>query len=51
MAIIPTDELKNNFLGLQNRTRGGATSELFDTFVYNFLLILRGNSIVTKSVG
>jgi hypothetical protein len=40
MAVIPTDEPKNNFFGLQNRTRGGAIGELFDAFVYNLLLIL-----------
>ena len=50
MAVIPTDKLKDDFLGLQNSTRGSAIGELLDTFVYGPFLILRGNSIVTKGV-
>jgi hypothetical protein len=50
MAVIPADKLKDDFLGLQNSIRGGAIGELLDTFVYGLLLVLRGNSIVTKSV-
>ena len=50
MAVIPTDELKGDFLGLQNSIPGGAFGELLDTFVYGPFLIIRGDSIVGKSV-
>ena len=50
MAVIPTDKLKSDFLGLQNSIRGGAFGELLDTFVYGPFLVIRGDSIVGKSV-
>jgi hypothetical protein len=50
MAVIPTNKLKDNFLGLQNSILGGALGELLETFLYGPPLVLRGNFIFTKGV-
>ena len=50
MAVIVTNKLKDNFLGLQNSILGSALGELFETFLYSPSLVVRGNFIFTKSV-
>lgn len=40
MAVIPTNKLKDYFLGLQNGILGSVLGELLETFIYGPLLVL-----------